>query len=213
MNRDPRRLRRRQGLGASPRAELDAEVELLLDPGLSRRARARGRAPLPPERRRDHRDRSRLALDRPRDGEALRDALLRRQGLHRRRAQCSETGRYWRLHRAAVRAAHRLCADDRRQLGRADRRFPPDRGQGRAGFAGQLLRRRGQEDRADNVRGSPRQLHPDPRFQRVDPLSAAKERLTKKRRGRPKVPDLGRSLWRERAKALDRKRARRQKGA
>ena len=53
------------------------------------------------------------------------------------------------LPRAAVRAAHRLCADDRRQLGRADRRFPPDGRQGRAGFAGQLLRRRGQEDRAD----------------------------------------------------------------
>ena len=81
------------------------------------------------------------------------------------------------LHRAAVRAAHRLCADDRRQLGRADRRFPPDGGQGRAGFAGQLLRRWGEEDRADDLRGPPRQFHPDPRSQRADPLSAAEERL------------------------------------
>ena len=37
-DRHPRRLRRWQRLGTSPRAELDAEVELLLDPDLSCRA-------------------------------------------------------------------------------------------------------------------------------------------------------------------------------
>ena len=73
-----------------------------------------------------------------------------------------------------LRAAHRLHPDDRRQLGRADRRFSSGRRQGRAQFAGQLLRRRREKDQSDAIRTAPRQFHAVARAEHSDPLSAQK---------------------------------------
>jgi len=83
-------------------AILDVEIELFLDPDVPRRARTGRRTPLSPERRRDDRRRGRLAANRSRGGQALRSALLRRQGVHRRCAQGAEAGREGRIHGAFV---------------------------------------------------------------------------------------------------------------
>ena len=182
-DRHPRRLRRRQGLGASSRAELDAEVELLLDPDLSRRARTRGRAPLSPERRRDDRHRGRLDDDRRR----------RRRSATRRSIASTRTSSPARARRRSPtpsggftaplferRIAYVLTTGANWAGPIGDFRLTIDKGEpdSLVSFCADGVKKIG----PTTVRGPPRQFHPDPRSQRVDPLSAAEERLRRRRR-------------------------------